>query len=113
MKPDELLTHLEAELARCRDERDRLRAELEAAIVDRDRAELEGLRWDRMLLALQAELDAAEATRDWLYGELDSVLGSKSWLLTKPLRRLTGSDRPEAPDPAEPTSAPLNAAEDR
>ena len=38
MTPDELLTHLEAELARCRDERDRLSAELEATRAERDEA---------------------------------------------------------------------------
>ena len=38
MTPDELLTYLESELARCRDDRDRLRAELENAVVERDRA---------------------------------------------------------------------------
>jgi hypothetical protein len=112
MTPDEVLTHLEAELARCRDERDRLRAELEVALAERDSALLEGVRSDRILLAMQAELDAAEEKRDWLYGELDSVIGSKSWLLTKPLRRLLGSDRPEAPEPPEqPEGAELAEAE--
>jgi hypothetical protein len=96
MTPDELLTHLEEELARCRDERDRLSAELELARADRDEALHDGLRWDRMLLKLQAERDEAEEMRDWLYGELESVLGSKSWMLTRPLRGLRGSDRPEA-----------------
>ena len=96
MTPDELLTHLEAELARCRDERDRLSAELEAARAERDEARRDGLHWDRTLLTLQADLDEAEEMRDWLYGELESVLGSKSWMLTRPLRGLRGSDRPEA-----------------
>jgi uncharacterized protein (DUF3084 family) len=95
MTPDELLTHLETELARCRDERDRLRAELEAARIERDQALQDGARWDRMLLALQVKLDEAEHERDWLYGELQSVIGSKSWMLTRPLRGLRGSDRPE------------------
>jgi hypothetical protein len=105
MASDEVLTHLEAELARCRDERDRLRAELEVAEAERDRARLEGVRWDRTVLALQAKLDDAETTRDALFGELDSVLGSKSWMLTRPLRLLRGSDRPESPDDSEPAEA--------
>ena len=96
MTPDELLTHLEAELARCRDERDRLSAELEAARAELAEARHDGLRWDRTLLKLQADLDIAQAMSDWLYGELESVLGSKSWMLTRPLRGLRGSDRPEA-----------------
>jgi uncharacterized protein (DUF3084 family) len=95
MTPDELLTHLEAELARCRDERDRLRGEVEAARSERDRAQRDSARWDRMLLALQVKLDEAEQERDWFYGELQSVIGSKSWMLTRPLRGLRGSDRPE------------------
>jgi uncharacterized protein (DUF3084 family) len=95
MTPDELLTHLETELARCRDERDRLQAELEAARIERDEALRDGARWDRLLLALQVKLDEAEHERDWLYGELQSVIGSKSWMLTRPLRGLRGSDRPE------------------
>jgi hypothetical protein len=103
MKPDELLSHLEAELARATDERDRLSAEREAAVTARDLALVENARSERALLALQAELDAAEGERDRLYGELDSLLGSKSWFVTKPLRRLFGSDRPEAPDPPEGT----------
>ena len=70
MTPDELLTHLEAELARCRDERDRLSAELEAARAELDEARRDGLHWDRTLLKLQADLDEAEEMRDWLYGEL-------------------------------------------
>jgi hypothetical protein len=102
LAPDDLLTHLEAELARCRDDRDRLRAELELALAERDGALSEGIRWDRMLLELQAKLDDAEETRDWLRGELDSVIGSKSWLLTRPLRLLRGSDRPESPEPSGP-----------
>jgi hypothetical protein len=88
MTPDELLTYLEAELARCSDERDRLRAELESAVVERDCARKETARIERMLTE-------AENERDRLYGELDSVIGSKSWLLTRPLRRMAGSDRPE------------------
>jgi hypothetical protein len=64
--------------------------------AERDEARRDGLRWDRMLLKLQADLDEAEEMRDWLYGELESVLGSKSWMLTRPLRGLRGSDRPEA-----------------
>jgi transcriptional regulator CtsR len=92
MTPDEILTHLEAELARCRDERDRLIAELEAVIAERDSSLLENVRLDRMLLS-------AERERDWLRGELLSVIGSKSWLLTRPLRRVLGSDRPEAVEP--------------
>jgi uncharacterized protein (DUF3084 family) len=98
MTPDELLTHLEAELARCRDERDRLSAELEAAVIERDRALQERARWDRLLLTLQVELDVAEHERDYLYGELQSVVGSKSWLMTRPLRKLLGSTRPEDPE---------------
>jgi chromosome segregation ATPase len=89
MTPDELLTHLEAELARCRDERDRLRAELEGALAARDEALRESALRER-------ELIAAETERDRLNGALHSLVGSKSWLLTRPLRRLTGSDRPEA-----------------
>ncbi len=96
MTPDELLTHLEAELARCRDERDRLSAELEATRAELAEARQDGLRWDRTLLKLQADLDIAQAMSDWLYGELESVLSSKSWMLTRPLRGLRGSDRPEA-----------------
>jgi hypothetical protein len=96
MTPDEVLTLLEAELARCRDERDRLRAELNSAIAERDgalqRAWLDIARLDRMLLA-------AERERDRLRGELLSVVGSKSWLLTRPLRRMLGSDRPEGAEP--------------
>jgi|tagenome__1003787_1003787.scaffolds.fasta_scaffold20604320_2 hypothetical protein len=92
MDPDELLTYLEAELARCGDERDRLRAEVEAAKTERDRAVLESSRLDRMLLT-------AEHERDWLRGELLSVMASRSWSLTRPLRRLLGSDRPESADP--------------
>ena len=98
MAPDDLLTHLEAELARCRDDRDRLRAELEVAVAERDGALLEGIRRDRTVLELQAKLDDAEETRDWLAGELDSVIRSKSWLVTRPLRLLRGSDRPESPE---------------
>jgi hypothetical protein len=109
MTPDELLTHLEAELARCRDERDRLTGELELARVEREAAQLEGVRSERMLLALQFELDAAEAERDRLFGELDSLLRSKSWLVTRPLRSLLGSDRPEAPEVAADPSAPPSA----
>lgn len=101
MGPDELLSHLEAELARCRDERDRLSTELEVLIGERDSAIRDAARSERMLLALQADLDAAEQERDRLFGELDSLLRSKSWLVTRPLRRLLGSDRPEAPDPPE------------
>ena len=88
MTPDELLTHLEAELARCRDERDRLRAELEAAIADRDRAASRrpSLGQDAADAAGRARCRRGE--RDWLYGELDSVLGSKSWLLTRPSARI-------------------------
>jgi hypothetical protein len=93
MTPDELLTHLEAELARCRDERDRLRAELEGAVVERDQALARSLRAERMLMA-------AEHERDRLHGELHSLVGSRSWQLTRPLRRLTGSDRPEAAEEA-------------
>ena len=92
MTPDELLTHLEAELARCRDDRDRLVAELDAVIAEREAARRESARLDRMLYT-------AEGERDWLRGELLSVLGSKSWLLTRPLRRLLGSARPEAVEP--------------
>jgi hypothetical protein len=99
---DEVLTHLEAELARCRDDRDRLKAELEVAEAERDRARLAGIRWDRAILELQAKLDDAETTRDALFGELDSVLRSKSWTLTRPLRMLRGSDRPEPQDGSEP-----------
>jgi hypothetical protein len=101
VKPDELLTHLEAELARCRDDRDRLQVELEVATAERDRALQEGVQWDRMLLELQARLDEAEETRDWLYGELDSVIRSRSWRVTRPLRLLRGSDRPELPETQE------------
>ena len=89
MTPDELLTHLEAELARCRDERDRLCAEVDAVIAERDRALLDCARLDRMLLS-------AEHERDRLYGELQSLLASKSWLVTRPLRQVLGSDRPES-----------------
>lgn len=92
MTPDELLTHLEAELARCRDERDRLRAEVDGAVSERAAALNECARLDRMLLA-------AERERDWLRGELLSVVGSKSWQLTKPLRSVLGSDRPEGVEP--------------
>jgi uncharacterized protein (DUF3084 family) len=99
MTSDEPIAHLEAELARCRAERDRLIAELDTARTERDQALREGLRWDRMLLKLQADLDEAEHERDRLYGELQSVIGSKSWLLTRPLRGLRGSDRPEAAGP--------------
>lgn len=98
MEPDELLTHLEAELARCRDGRDRLGAQLELIVAERDAALLESARSERMLLALQSDLDAAEGERDRLFGELDSLLRSKSWLVTRPLRALLGSDRPEAPE---------------
>lgn len=97
MASDDVLNHLEAELARSRDERDSLRAKLEVAFAERDAALLESVRLERMLLQLQADLDAAAEMRDWLYGELESVLGSRSWKLTKPLRALVGSDRPEAP----------------
>jgi hypothetical protein len=92
MTPDEILTQLEAELARCRDERDGLGARLEVVIDERERAELEIIRLDRMLLSTQRE-------RDWLRGELLSVLESRSWSLTRPLRRALGSDRPEAAEP--------------
>jgi hypothetical protein len=101
MTPDELLSHLEAELARCRDERDRLSGELELTRSQRDAALLESARSARMLLALQSDLIAAEFERDRLYGELDSLLRSKSWLVTRPLRLMLGSDRPEAPDCSE------------
>jgi hypothetical protein len=96
MTPDELLNHLEAELARCHDERDRLSAELELTASQRDQALQDGARSERMLLALQSDLAAAELERDRLYGELDSLLRSKSWVVTRPLRYLRGSDRPEA-----------------
>jgi hypothetical protein len=100
MTPDELLSHLEAELARCRDERDRLSAELELTRSQLDEAVLDSARSERMLLAMQSDLDAAEGERDRLFGELDSLLRSKSWLVTRPLRSLLGSDRPEAPEDA-------------
>lgn len=89
MTPDELLTHLEAELARCRDERDRLRAELESALAERDQALRESALAERMLIG-------AENERDRLHGALHGLVESRSWLLTRPLRRLSGSDRPEA-----------------
>ena len=92
MMPDDVLNHLEAELARCRDDRDRMSAELDAVMAERDRAMADGIRLDRMLLI-------AERERDWLRGELLSVVGSKSWHLTRPLRRALGSDRPEKVDP--------------
>lgn len=92
MTPDELLTQLEAELARCRDERDRLRAEIDGSILERDRALQDAARLDRLLLT-------AEYERDWLRGELLSVVGSKSWLLTRPLRKVLRSDRPEGVEP--------------
>ena len=98
MTPDELLSHLEAELARCRDERDRLRAELELTLAERESALLDSARSERQLLSMQHDLDAAEGERDRLFGELDSLLRSKSWLVTRPLRSLLGSDRPEAPE---------------
>jgi hypothetical protein len=101
MTPDELLSHLEAEVARARDERDRVSAELELVISQRDAAVLDGARSERRLLALQSELEAAESERDRLFGELDSLLRSKSWLVTRPLRLLLGSDRPEAPEAPE------------
>ncbi len=88
MTPDELLTYLESELARCRDDRDRLRAELENAVVERDRALQRFAHVERMLVE-------AEAERDRLHGVVHGIIGSKSWLVTRPLRRLTGSDRPE------------------
>ena len=91
MEPDELLTHLEAELARCRDERDRLRGELELALAGRDDALRERARIERLLAA-------AEQERDRLHGALHGMVNSKSWLVTRPLRRLTGSDRPESAD---------------
>ena len=47
MTPDELLTHLEAELARCRDERDRLSAELEVTLAERDAARCDSARSER------------------------------------------------------------------
>ena len=64
MTPDELLTHLEAELARCRDERDRLRAELEATRGrTRSRRARDGCTGD----ALKSHADlTAEHERDWL-----------------------------------------------
>jgi hypothetical protein len=106
MTPDELLSHLEAELARGSDERDRLRAELELTRSQRDEALLDSARSERMLLALQSDLDAAEGERDRLFGELDSLLRSKSWLVTRPLRSLLGSDRPEAPEVSEDPANP-------
>jgi hypothetical protein len=99
MTPEEQRAQLEAELARCRAERDELSAALETAQAERAQALRQGLRWDRMLLKLQADLDEAEHERDRLYGELQSVISSRSWLLTRPLRGLLGSDRPEAPGP--------------
>jgi hypothetical protein len=107
MTPDELLSHLETELARCRDERDRLGTELELTVAERDAALLESVRSERMLLAMQWELDAAEGERDRLFGELDSLLRSKSWLVTRPLRSLLGSDRPEAPEVQQDADNPL------
>lgn len=92
MTPDEVLTHLEAELARCRDERDRLRAECEQARSERKQFLQEHRRIDRLLAT-------AERERDWLHGELLSVLASKSWRMTRPLRKFLGSDRPERVDP--------------
>ncbi len=95
MNPDELLTHLEAELARCRDQRDSLEAELEVTQVERDRALAENARLQRSLFDLLAESDAAEHRRERLYQEFRDVVDSKSWRLTRPLRRLRGSDRTE------------------
>jgi hypothetical protein len=92
MTPDELLTHLEAQLARCGDERDRLTAERAAILGELESNRLEIARVERLL-------STAEAERDWLRGELLSVLASKSWLVTRPLRRLLGSARPEAVEP--------------
>src|SRR5947209_4847659 len=74
MTPDELLTHLEAELARCRDERDRLTGELELARIEREAAQLESVRSERMLLALQFELDRISAGR-----ELEVILAIAPW----------------------------------
>jgi hypothetical protein len=95
MTPDELLTHLEAELARCRDERDRMRAEIDGALIARDLAHRQSALVER---TLHAALIDAERERDRLHGELHSLLESRSWQLTRPLRRLTGSDRPEVPE---------------
>jgi hypothetical protein len=95
MTPDELLTHLEGELARCRDGRDRLRAEFEGVVIERDLARRQGALLER---TLRAALTDAERERDRLHGELHSLLESRSWQLTRPLRRLTGSDRPEIPE---------------
>jgi hypothetical protein len=95
MTPDELLTHLEAELARCSDQRDRLQADLELATVERDRALAENAHLQRSLFGLLAESDAAEHRRERLYQEFRDVVDSKSWRLTRPLRRLRGSDRAE------------------
>ena len=99
MTPDELLNHLEAELAKCRDLRDRLEAELEAERARADRALAEAVRLEWNLLEMKAERDRAKHQYATLYEIFQSVMESKSWTLTRPLRWLRRSDRPEAVDP--------------
>ena len=99
MTPDELLTHLEAELARCRDERDRLQTELVATRIRAERADEEAIRLEGKFLEMRAERDIAKHSYARLYQTFHSVLESKSWTLTRPLRWLRRSDRPEVVEP--------------
>ncbi len=80
---------LEAELARLRPLAEQLEGELERAEariadLDRERQRLTGE-------AMRAQQEAADAS-----AQLRSVLESASWRVTKPIRRLRGSTRPEA-----------------
>lgn len=82
-------------LARCRIERDRCRAELEAVRAERDRRTYEIAQLTRICRRHEAAIAALRA--------------STSWRLTAPLRRaitLVWPRRPAAPDAEDPGGAP-------
>ncbi|OYT71932.1 MAG: hypothetical protein CFK52_06760 [Chloracidobacterium sp. CP2_5A] len=69
-------------------------AELGARLTEREQAlqakSGETLRMQQQLAELQYQLDAASAERRQLRTQLQNVLGSRSWRITAPLRRLLG-----------------------